>query len=381
MKLNRRLLRLPLFASLILLFNSCGGSGEPSVESPEVPEINTPKEPSRQGAFPITVKATLDQLRIRKQAGIDFDVIGSLPLGTEVPYGGEMTSSTTRIKLRGVWHDEPWISIKTPEGDTGWVYGGGVVFLGEDSEELAEMLLGNRMKSILGEKLTEEVISYQEAYANAPTSQAFENVFLKGDSLKSKIIKMMDEKVHYAASNDLPDMYWLETVMPGYVVELVAEGTEYYLFKDYGQMNKKARQTEGQEDDMFTDLGMEVFNNDGIEYWFASYFVQTWDFGGHSLLGSGKHNDIFALVDEIFEMTDLFKDEVVKFKEDAMKDITNPENTYWNSQASILKELNDILEADYPTFSKKDKVAIETRIKQFEAAKENGISVNLRVGE
>ncbi len=328
----------------------------------------------------IRILVNMDELRIFENPSIDSEQIGIAKLGSKMNYAGEMTDFSTRIKLGGVWYDEPWVSVATAKGDTAWVYGGGIMFEGEDSEELSELLLQKRMKSFFG-KLTDDIIEYREQYANARTSKEFSIVFHEGEELRDRIVELLEQKIPTAEAENLPDIFWIENIFPGYVVEVVAEGTKYFLFKDFKQLYSKARQTTGDEDDIFTDLGLEVYARDSIEYFFPSWFIQTWDYGGHSLLGSGKHNDVLALADEVSQMTSLFKKDIDIFKKEILKDITHPEITYWNNQEKIMDELDSILITKYDILSKEDLVVLEARQNQFKNPSKNGIELNVRTGE
>ncbi len=328
----------------------------------------------------IRLVVNMDQLRIYEAPGLETAEMGIISMGAEVPYAGSMTDFTTKLKLGGVWYDEPWISILTMEGDTGWVYGGGVIFEGDDSEELSELLLEKRMKAFFG-NLSSAVLDYRDDYANASTSEAFANVFHDGEELRERMVSALEEKIPATEVENLPNIFWIEDIFPGYVVELVAEGTQYYLFKDFRQLHQKALQTEGEEDDVFTDLGLTIYQRDSIEYFYPSWFMQTWDYGGHSLLGSGKHNDVLAHADEVMQMSNFFKDDVSVFKKEVMRDISDPSITYWNSQENIITEIDEIIQMEYEIINRDDIVLLKSRKQQFEDYEANGIELNVRIGE
>lgn len=328
----------------------------------------------------IGLVVNMEQLRIRNAPGLDAQEIGKISMGSQVAYGGQMTDFTTKIKLDGVWYDEPWVSMLTHEGDTGWVYGGGILFEGENSEELSELLLQKRMKSFFG-SLTNSITRYRDNYANASTSEDFANVFHDGEEIRERMVVALEEKIPVNEVENLPDIFWIEDVFPGYVVELVAEGTQYYLFKDFKQLHHKARQTQGEEDDIFTDLALTIYERDSIEYFFPSWFMQTWDYGGHSLLGNQKHNDVLALADEVMEMSDFFVNDIDVFKKEVMRDITNPELTYWNDSERIVAELDSIIDMEYNILDTDDIISLKARRNQFKDYEANGIELNIRTGE
>ena len=322
----------------------------------------------------------MDQLRIHDAPGLDSKEIGLRTLGNKMPYAGDMTDFSTRIKLGGVWYDEPWVSIVTSEGDTGWVYGGGVLFDGDDSEELSEILLQKRIKTFFG-KLANSIANYRDNYADAATSKEFAEVFHDGEEIRDRMISTLEEKIPVTEVENMPDIFWIEDVFPGYVVELVAEGTQYYLFKDFRQLYTKAGQTQGEEDDVFTDLGLSIYERDSIEFFYPAWFLQTWDYGGHSLLGSGKHNDVLALADEVMSMSDYFKEDIAVFKKELLRDISDPEVTYWNDSDKIVAEIDSILGAEYEILNSDDIISLKARKGQFLDFEKNEIELNVRTGE
>ena len=236
------------------------------------------------------------------------------------------------------------------------------------------------MKTFFG-KLANAIATYRDDYANASTSEELAKVFHDGEEIRDKMVAALEEKIPVAEVENMPDIFWIENVLPGYVVELVAEGTQYYLFKDFKQLHTKARQTKGEEDDIFTDLGLSIYERDSIEYFYPAWFLQTWDYGGHSLLGSGKHNDVLALADEVMSMSDYFKNDIAVFKNDLLRDISNPQITYWNASDKIVAEIDDILAADYEILSSDDVISLKARKGQFKDFEKNGIELNVRTGE
>jgi len=69
---------------------------------------------------------TIDKLNMRTSPNLQGEVLMQLPLYEEVIFLNEVTDSTERINLGKVIADEPWVKIKHPKGQVGWVYGAGV---------------------------------------------------------------------------------------------------------------------------------------------------------------------------------------------------------------------------------------------------------------
>ena len=154
----------------------------------------------------------------------------------------------------------------------------------------------------------------------------------------------------------------------------------YYLLQDYPKMNAQAQQTQGIEDDDYIELCMHVHSMDSVEYFYPSWFLQTWDYGGHSLLGQGVHLRLLEEMEQILQKSPLFLEEVTELKNRLVNDITWTENSYWEPLESIQKELDQILASSLTILTEEDQVALETRRKMFDNPKDNKIEVNHKSG-
>jgi len=76
----------------------------------------------------VTVYAWVDKLRMRTEPDTKSAVVAEIPEGGAMTFLDEKTDFTQQFTLRGKSYDEPWLKVKTTEGKTGWVYGGGVKF-------------------------------------------------------------------------------------------------------------------------------------------------------------------------------------------------------------------------------------------------------------
>ncbi len=76
----------------------------------------------------VTVYAWVDKLRMRTEPDTKSDIVAEIPEGGAMTFLDEKTDFTQQFTLRGKSYDEPWLKVKTTDGKTGWVYGGGVKF-------------------------------------------------------------------------------------------------------------------------------------------------------------------------------------------------------------------------------------------------------------
>lgn len=363
-----------LFAILVLF--SCGNSDDsPPVEDvPEIPEQTTSQ--------PTKMIVNIDNLRLRASAGEAGEEIAKLNAGSVVYDLGEVSDFTTKIQLRGIWFDEPWLKVRTEQNLEGWVYGGAVNFDVENPTQLSKMIMDKRLQTFFGKELTLNIHRYYAGFNNMKTNNDFLANLRDGNNLRDTLTKILENKINLSdQNNQLPDLFWLENAVPGFVTQLVAEGTLYYLFRDYRQLRQKALKTEGSEDDDFVALNLLVYSADSIEHFFPSWFIQTWDYGGCSLLGKGEHLKILKKIDEVLGKSRMFATEIMEIKNRLINDITGKDVDYWENKENILAEVHAILAAGLNCLTNEDKIALETRRMQFEYPAENNINVNVRAGE
>jgi hypothetical protein len=124
-----------------------------------------------------------------------------------------------------------------------------------------------------------------------------------------------------------------------------------------------------------------IYPTDSIEYFFPAWSIQTWDYGGHSLLGRGIHHEILKQLNDYRDKYGYFDKEVMEFKQMILDDISQADVSYWEGQPDILKELNVIIKSDFSLLSNEDKIALEVRKGQFLEPERFKIELNLRSGE
>ena len=81
---------------------------------------------------------TIDKLKLRSEAGLGSEVLGELPLFSQVYFLDEVTDTTYVINLGKEVADEPYVKVKTMRGTVGWVYGAGVNYYKKKREGVLE---------------------------------------------------------------------------------------------------------------------------------------------------------------------------------------------------------------------------------------------------
>ena len=378
--LRYALLLLGLF--LLIACNSDSSSSEntTSTTTPNT-EVESPPHPTP----PLIVN--IDNLRLRSTPGEGGEEIARLPKGTLLQDLGEVSDFTTRVRLRGIWFDEPWLKVRTAEQQEGWIYAGAISFDVDDPAELTQTLLRKRLQTFFGAALASQIQQYREAYNTVDNSETFAKVYQTGQALRDTLNYILEEGIIVGDNYDeLPDLFWIDETLPGYVPQLVAEGTIYYLFQDFKDFGKKTRQTAGTEDDQYIELNYLVHSHDSVEYFFPAWFIQTWDYGGHSLLGKGKHLAILQAMEKTVKRSPMFETEIFKIRDQLLDDILlsgDPEysgNGFWEPQEKILEELDKIIAADFSIITKDQKTALQTRRQIIQDAEKNRIVLNQRAG-
>lgn len=346
---------------------------------PKTAEQEAPPEPEPGFTYDLIVEK--ETLRLRAEAGPEGTVLQTLTRGARLKDLEQVSDFTSQIQLDGEFYNEPWIRVETEAGDKGWVYARAKDFSLPGEGSMADWHYHKRLLAYFGPERTEALAAYRSAFQQVRSLTDFVTVYERGRNLREELVITLEDQTARIEIEKQPDLFWLSEVMPGFVPQLVAEGTAYYLFADYEQWLGKARQTREEADDSFVQLCISIFPQDSIEYFFPVWQIQTWDYGGHSLLGRGHHLATLRTIDRLSRQAPAFEPYLREWKQDLINDITAVETTYWEEQTRALEELNQIVSAGFAYLNRDDKVALETRKQQFENAGQYGIKFNYKSGE
>ena len=370
-----RLLFVLLFSVFLFACNNEKENNSTDQKNSDVkPAKSIPVEPVKE----IDLEVYIDNFRIRTGPGVDEKEIARLPKNTIVIYNGEKSMHSTAINLRGIKLNAPWLKIKTKEGLEGWIYAAGVKSASPQKVAATKVIDEIHMNSFFDKKIVDQIKNYQNQLDNSKTSKAFAETYLLGESTQNNINEILGDKVEIDDPSNILDMSWLERSLVGYQNSMVAEATTFNIFKDFKKMYSIVKETEGNEDDDFIKLQFKVNELDSVEYFYKSWFMQTWDYGGHSLLGQGKHFNILKEVDHLLAKSNLFEKPLLDIKQEILNDISAEYITYWESKDKILEEMKNIVETNFAFLTKEDKILIKTRYDQFKNPIANKIEVNKR---
>jgi len=317
----------------------------------------------------LTVKT--DRTPLRESPGENGKVLKELEKGTPLRDLDEVSDFMTRLTVQGQTMYEPWLKVEAGEVK-GWVYAAAVDF-GSDSTRLG----AKRFQALLGKNRYEQTAQWRRDFEKIQNQGELAESYLSGRTLRDSLVRHLPEG---DGASPPPDLFWIKPLLPAFEPQLVAEGTAYYLFADYRVWMQKAAQTPEREDDAFFQFCAQVFPEDSIEYFYPAWFMQTWDYGGSSLLGRGVHTNLLATANRIYTMNTPFRSEILRRKAEIINDMTQEGVEYWEQPEKIIQELDAILARNFEILDDADRIALNTRRKHFEEPALHGIKTGLGSG-
>lgn len=322
----------------------------------------------------------VDNLRLKDKPGEKGEILAILPIGSVLEDLGSYTDYSEKYVLRGIEFDEPWILVRTLDSLEGWVYAGAISFDLSNPTAIADRLTLQRLTTLFGDSLAIKIDQYRTQFSSSQRSRDLAETYRTGLKLRDLMVKNLEQKLRFEDVSLAPDLFWIKDIVPGFVPQIVAEGSAYYFFFDYKPFLQKAVRTNGDEDDEFFELQVQLFPEDSVEYFFPKWVIQTWDYGGHSLLGRGIHLQILEEMDEILEDNVMFEPEIRKIQSLLLEDMTSVETTFWEPLDAIIKELDTIISLNLKSLPEADKAALATKRKMLENPAENGIQLDFKSG-
>lgn len=364
--------------AILLCLPSCGQRQKTTKPSEKHP--SSQNEPETNAPPYISLTANGPEVPVRDKAGLAGEVIATLQKGDNVRYAGKMSDFSTPLQIQGVQYNDPWLQVTLSDGRQGWVYGGSLRYELADEAGLSNILTNKRLNSFFGNITTAKMQRHRRNFSRLTTADGWARTYHIALELRDTLNYKLNEKISLAEGEPIPDLFWLKDYIPGFVVQLVADGSRYFLFIDYKQWGEIAPLTMGNEDDRFTEICYKTYPMDSVEYFYKAWFKQTWAHGGSSLLGRGIHKGLLDDIQTAMMQGNLFQTDLMALKRDIVNDITDTDNTYWDSKEKILQEIDSILDAKYTILTAEDFIAIRERRRMFEAHKRYGIQLNLRTG-
>lgn len=314
---------------------------------------------------------------LRDAPGEKSAEIRRLKAGEKVTDLGEVSSFETPIMFDDTLLSAPWIKVQTVDNQTGWVY---TEYLKPSAGPFDKWLLDKRLICYFGKQLTaryDQFIASQEENSEAE----FAARYRESIALRDTFLHLLAHRPDPNNTLGLPYFSWMRDLIPGFIFQLAAEGTQPYLFADYQFWQQKALKTSGLQDDAFIETCFTAFPADSIESFYPAWTFQISDYEAASQLGTGVHLKMLRSIDSALAAGDIFRPELMAFKESVLNDILDKNIVYWQSKKLIVKELRQIIEDPPACLDNRDIAALQGRSAMFEDPEANGLRVNLRSGE
>lgn len=372
--------RITLLLLLLITLGSCEtetNSDKETLQNKAEEASQIVEAPAAISAESIELTAILDNVRIRDKAGLKGKEIASVSKGMKLFYLDEMSDFTDEITLRGIAYNDPWLKIKTTKGEIGWVYAGAIKFdMTKVTKDFKMQMVTKRLEKVFGNKLVFEIEQYQKDFAAVKTDKDFVLMYRNAMKLQDKLNEKLEIKYEMYNVSDFPDLFWIDDAIPALNAELVGEGTMYSLLFNYKQLNVAATKTTSSLDDEFIKLLVAKHKGEN-EYFFPVWFLQTWDYGGYSLLGEGKHVAMLNRMQRLADKTNLFDAEIQAMKNELLDDITT-RNEYGEQKEKIIVEINNIINNNYELISADEIIGLKTRIKMFEEPEKHKLELFMK---
>lgn len=375
-----------LLVWIISLFMSCGGktnqenntSDALEQDSVDITEEEIPNfiKSSTEGIL-LTISSR--QAIIRDEADPTAKEITRYSQGSTIDYLGELTTYTTLMRIQGIDHEEPWLKVKTMDGQTGWIYGGSVRFNGLSDQKLSEMVFDKRLKKTFGEDLSSQIKIYQKEMRDLQTTAAFRMLYKRGAKLRDALEAQLNEKLKLSASDSLPDFFWLNESLSGFLVHLVDSGRVYQLYRDFAHWNRLAEATTEAEDNLLIAPFLVAYQTDSIEYSQPDWRLALSEEETYSLLGRGLHKATLDALQAALQGSNGFEQELNQLKNKLLDDISLSSD-FWEDQDAILEELQAILDTEYEILGKEDLVELSARLKMLKNPDQYDLRTNLFEG-
>jgi hypothetical protein len=310
---------------------------------------------------------------LRSQAGIEGEVLAELAANSQVLDLGEVSSFVTAIQREGINYEAPWIKVQNQDGQQGWIFAALDFVAAANGDE--QFLLEKHMEAALGKQVAEAYQYYQLSKDSMYDAQGLLNAYQALRQLKSVCQQQINQ------SSDIPSStYKLPELLPELIVQRDPLDQSITLYLDYRYWWNIAEQTPDSLDNAFVDVCITAYPEDSIEYKFPAWFFQTTPNSGHSLLGRGIHLEMFEKINNLLNLTGIFKEELLLFKNTLIEDIIFLNTTYWEEKELVEKELKKILDRNYAFLDGSDRLALQNRMQAFQKGKESEILFNFKSG-
>jgi hypothetical protein len=325
------------------------------------------------------------QTSLREAPGEKSRETGVLKQGRVVVELSQVSDFESLVSVGGRMYQAPWVKVRTPGNQTGWVFAGAVrplppPGLPDTTGYHASWLETKRLQCYFGLEFPIRLTLWGNDLGAAKEDAQLASVYREALSLRDFMVKTLAARPEPNEADRQPDFFWLGHAVPGFVFQRISGGTRPYLFNDYRYWLRFARGTKGGQDDGFFETCAAAFPRDSIESPFPVWKFQYAEDKAASRLGSGIHREMLLRIREAMASAPLCKTELNALKEALLEDVLDPATEYWLSQEAILQEMDQLLALPPDVLDAPTKTALQSRRAILEQPEQSGIKMNLRGG-
>jgi hypothetical protein len=355
----------------LLLFFACR-SDTPAPPVVVADSLKTPAPPIQTTSEGLMLTVATTVAIVRTTGDIAAPEIQRLKKGDTLLFANQISENTLSMRLEGVQYDEPWLRVWLParpneESRIGWVYGGSVQFIDLHNEQIRELVVDRRIRSVLGEKWLNPLHAYRKGVQQIQTAIAFEMMWARSENLRDSLENIINAiTTQQIRNNDtIPNFFWLNDVLDNsFLLHWIAEKQRYYLWRDLRYWQQKTLFTAEDSDDDFIRTQLMAYQQDSIEFLVPDWCIYL-DNNIYSMLGSGIHSRVLDSIEINIGRDSLFRVHYLGMKDNIIADIVN--NSYfWRAALDAQTEIDTMLTRPHPlSLSRSDRIALQARHTQL----------------
>jgi Bacterial SH3 domain len=319
-----------------------------------------------------------EQLAMRDTAGQKSKEIGFLKKGEKVKDLGLVSNFETIVALKSGVLQSPWIKVVNNKDQQGWVLA--ALFLPVEAERAA-WLENKRLVCYFGHALTQRRANWLATGTALATASQVAAYYREAVALRDTFMTILSRRAEPNETTAQLDYSWLKPVFPGFIAQKISTQNHPFLFANFNYWMQIAQQSQGRQDDLFFETAVSIFSQDSIESFFPDWTFQLDDVSAASQLGSGTHLKLLTSIEKNLAAGELFREEMLHWKENLLADIAGKDVYYWQPAEKILTELQKIVDSNFSYLETSDQMVLQTRLEMFKDPAANGIRVNMRSGE
>lgn len=225
----------------------------------------------------------------------------------------------------------------------------------------------DKLKGILGPQIYTRLVKYRQNWQEVKTQSLWLQNLQTARKLSPDLsapLSQLHEKAWNNPKAKQLDFTWVEPLIPGMKVRLVAEGTVLSMALYYPDFAKLAQKTPETGDDQLIQLMLKAYGDYATNW--PLWFYRTWDYGGCTKLGSGLHLKIWNDVQALKAKYPTFEPDLAALRQDLERDLINAQS-FCLPQSKVLGEFKQILQA--PGQSPSERQRLQNRLKSLQSGK------------